>query len=59
MEICQKDPFDIIALTPRGTLGLCCVQIAQNNEWLIRLFTQYRLPFIYQIMMDCENINFV
>ena len=29
LEICQKQPFDIIAMTPRGTLGLCCVHIAQ------------------------------
>ena len=29
MEICQKKPFDIIAMTPRGTLGLCCDDIAQ------------------------------
>ena len=28
-EICQKDPFDIIAMAPRGTLGLCCIHIAQ------------------------------
>ena len=28
-EICQKQPFDIIVMTPRGTLGLCCVHIAQ------------------------------
>ena len=24
LEICQKQPFDIVAMTPRGTLGLCC-----------------------------------
>ena len=29
MEICQKQPFDIITMTPRGTLRLCCVHIAQ------------------------------
>ena len=29
MEIRQKQPFDIIAMTPRETLGLCCVHIAQ------------------------------
>ena len=29
LKICQKQPFDIIAMTPRGTLGLCCVHIAQ------------------------------
>ena len=29
LEIFLKQPFDIIAVTPRGTLGLCCVHIAQ------------------------------
>ena len=29
LEICQKQPFDIIAMTPRGTPGLFCVHIAQ------------------------------
>ena len=29
LKICQKQPFDIIAMTPRGTLGSCCVHIAQ------------------------------
>ena len=29
LEICQKEPFDIIAMIPRGTLGLCCAHIAQ------------------------------
>ena len=29
LEICQKQPFDIIPMTPRGTLGLCCIHIAQ------------------------------
>ena len=29
MEIYQKQPFDIIAMTPRGTRGLCCIHIAQ------------------------------
>ena len=29
LEICQKQPFYIIATTARGTLGLCCVHIGQ------------------------------
>ena len=28
LKICQKEPFDIIAMTPRGILGLSCAQIA-------------------------------
>ena len=29
LEICQTQPSDIMPMTPRGTLGLCCVNIAQ------------------------------
>ena len=45
MEICQKQPFDIIAMTPRGTLGLCCVHIAQ----LMTHPAIYTLPFTLQL----------
>ena len=37
--------FDIIAMTPRGTLGLCCVYIAQ----LITHTAIYTLPFTLQL----------
>ena len=29
LGICQKQPFDIIAMALRGTLGLCCTHISQ------------------------------
>ena len=45
LEICQKQPFDIIAMTPRGTLGLCCVHIAQ----LMAHPAVYTLPFTLQL----------
>ena len=45
LEICQKQPFDIIAMTPRGTLGLCCVHIAQ----LMTHPVDYTLPFTLQL----------
>ena len=45
LEICQKQPFDIIAMTPRGTLGLCCVHIAQ----LMTHSAVYTLPFTLQL----------
>ena len=45
LEICQKQPFDIIAMTPRGTLGLCCVHIAQ----LMTHPAVYTLPFTLQL----------
>ena len=45
LEICQKQRFDIIAMTPRGTLGLCCVRIAQ----LMTHPAVYTLPFTLQL----------
>ena len=45
MGICQWDPFDIITVTPRGTLGLCCVHIAQ----LMTHPAIYTLPFTLQL----------
>ena len=45
MVICRKKPFDIIAMTPRGTLGLCCVHIAQ----LMTHPAVYTLPFTFQL----------
>ena len=45
LEICQKQPFDIIAMTPRGTLGLCCAYIAQ----LMTHPAIYTLPFALQL----------
>ena len=48
MEICQKQTFDIIAMTPRGTLGLFCVHIAQ----LMTHSSVYTLPFTLQF---CYN----
>ena len=34
LEICLEDPFDTIAMTLRGTLGLCCVHISQLMTYL-------------------------
>ena len=45
LEICQKQPFDIIAMTPRGILGLCCVHIAQ----LMTHPAVYARPFTLQL----------
>ena len=36
LEICEKQPFDITAITPRGTLGLCCVHISSIDIEVIR-----------------------
>ena len=45
LDICQYDPFDIITVTPRGTLGLCCVHIAQ----LMTNSAIYTTPFTLQL----------
>ena len=45
LKICQKQPYDIIAMTPRGILGLCCVHIAQ----LVTHPAAYMLPFTLQL----------
>ena len=46
LESCQKQPFDINAMTPRGTLGLCCVHIAQ----LMTHPAVYTLMFTLQLL---------
>ena len=47
LEICLKQPFDIIAMrnTPRGTLGLCGIHIAQ----LVTHPAIYTLQFTLQL----------
>ena len=45
LETCQKQAFDIIAITPRGTLGLCYVHIPQ----LMTHPAVYTLPFTLQL----------
>ena len=45
LEICQKQPFPFIAMTPRGILGLGCVYIAQ----LITHAVIYTWPFTLQL----------
>ena len=44
LDICQKQPFDII-VPPRGALELCCVRIAQ----LMTHPAVYKLPFTLQL----------
>ena len=45
LKIYQKQLFGIIAMTPRGTLWLCCVHIAQ----LVTHSAVYTLPFTLQL----------
>ena len=41
LETCQKQAFDIIAITPRGTLGLCYARISQLMTYLAVYTTVY------------------
>ena len=51
LEICQKQPFDVIAMTPRGTLGLCCVHIAQ-------LMTHVAIyPLLFTLQLCCKPLG--
>ena len=52
LEICQKQPFDIKTMTPRGTLGLCCVHVAQ----LMTNRAVYTLPFTLQLYYKPPDI---
>ena len=45
LDICHKQPFDITAMTPRRTLGLCSVHIIQ----LVTHPVVYTLPFTLQL----------
>ena len=50
LKICQKQPFNITVMTPRGILGLCCVHIAQL-ETHSAVFT---LPFYLVVMLEAS-----
>ena len=41
LETCQKQAFDIIAITPRGTLGLCYAHICRLMTHLAVYTTVY------------------
>ena len=57
MEICQKQPFDIIAMTPRGTLGLCCVHIAQLMSHLAVYTLSFTLQLCYKPLRILQRVT--
>ena len=63
LETCQKQPFDIIAMTRRGTLRLCCVHIAQlmTNPaiytLLLTLQLCYKPPGILQRVTKSQKVH--
>ena len=50
LKICQKQPFDIIGTTPRGTIGLCCVHIAQLMTYPVVYTLLYTLQLCYKTL---------
>ena len=57
LDICQKQLFDIIAVTPRGTHGLCFVHIAQlmtHHAVYTLLFT---LPLCYKPLGKLQRVT--
>ena len=63
LEICQKQPFDIIAMTLRGILGFCCAHIAQLMTYLAIYTLPFTLQFCYkplgilQIVTKSQNVH--
>ena len=56
LEICKK-PFDIIAITPRGTPGLCCVHIAQLMTHPAVCTLPFTLQLCYKPLGILQRIN--
>ena len=52
LTICQKQPFDIKAMTPRRTLGLCCIHISQ----LMTHAAVYTFPFALQRVTKSQKV---
>ena len=57
LGIFQQDPFDIIAMTPRGILGLCCVHIAQLMTYLAIYTTPFTLQLCYKPLGILQRVT--
>ena len=57
LEICLWDPFDIIAMTPRGSLGLCCVHIAQLMTHPVIYTTPFTLQLCYKPLIILQRVT--
>ena len=57
LEICQKEPFDIIAMTPRGTLGFCFVHIAQLMTHPVVYTLQFTLQLCYKPLGIMQRVT--
>ena len=57
MEISQKQPFDIIAMAPRGALGLSCVNIAQLMTHPALYTLQFNLQLCYKPLSVLQRVT--
>ena len=57
MEICQEYPLDIITVTPRGTLGLCYVHIAQLMAHPAIYTTAFTLQLCYRPLGILQRVT--
>ena len=57
LEICQKHPFDMMAMTPRGTLGLCCVHIDQLMTHPAVYTLPFTLPLCYKPLGMLQRVT--
>ena len=49
LETYQKQPFHVIAMTPRGTIGLFFVHIAQITSFPYSLFSEQLRNFFLEL----------
>ena len=57
LKICQKQPFDIKAMTPRGTLGLSCVHIAHLMTHLAIYTLLFTLQLCYKPLGILQRVT--
>ena len=57
LKICKKQPFDIIAMTPRGTLGLRCAHIAQLKTYPAIYTSPFTLQFCYKHLGILQRVT--
>ena len=51
----QKQPFDIIAMTPRGTAGLCCVHVDQLITYPAVYTLLFTLHYVTSLLAYCRG----
>ena len=57
LDICQKQPFDIVAMTPRETLGLCYAHIAELMTHSAVCTLQFTLQLYYKPLGILKRIT--